>query len=158
MDQNDVIEYISSIPVGTVVAWIMVIAAIIGAICVAVVKLYKVFESYHKTKDENDALRKMVQSHDDCLTKILEKLDDIQEDMKKREASDFKKLRHSIVRAGEEAVTNEVISIRALKSLEELYTDYHDNKHGNSYVTTLMKKVRLLPVNGKLDEEGNDIE
>ncbi len=158
MDTNSVWELLSSIPIGTVAAWIMVIAGIIGATGAVVIKLYKAFEKYHKVMDENNAVREMVQRHDDCLEKILDKLNDIQEDIKKREKSDFKKLRHSIVRAGEEAVTKKAIKIRELKSLEELYTDYHDNKHGNSYVSTLMAKVRLLPVEGKLDEDGNDIE
>ena len=39
--------------------------------------------------------------------------------------------------------------------LEEMYEKYH-NKHGNSYVTTLMRKVRLLPVVGTLDENDDD--
>lgn len=158
MDTDSVWELLSSISVGTIAAWIMVIMSIIGALCAVIIKLYKAFEKYHQVVDENEALRTMVQRHDDCLEEILKKLNDIQEDIKKREKTDFKKLRHSIVRAGEEAVTNKAITIRALKSLEELYTDYHDNKHGNSYVSTLMTKVRLLPVEGKLDEDGNDIE
>ena len=33
--------------------------------------------------------------------------------------------------------------IRQLMALKELFEDYHD-KHGNGYVTTLMRKVRAL--------------
>lgn len=49
------------------------------------------------------------------------------------------------------------VATRQLRALEELFEDYHD-KHGNGYVTTLMRKVRALPVIGRLDEDDNDIE
>ena len=65
-------------------------------------------------------------------------------------------MRHSIVRAGEEAISNNCITIRQLKALEEMYEEY-TNKHGNGYVKTLMVKVRNVRIIGKLDENDEDI-
>jgi len=87
----------------------------------------------------------------DKISAIFDKLD-------KKESLDFKKLRHSIVQAGEDAIDKKEISIRRLKSIEEMYEEYTDNYDGNSYVQTLMVKVRNLPVIGKLNEHGEDIE
>ena len=67
-------------------------------------------------------------------------------------------MRHDIVQAGENAIANESITIRQFRALEELYEVYHDERHGNGYVSTLMKKVRDLPIIGKLDDNDEDIE
>lgn len=89
---------------------------------------------------------------------ILDKLEVITQKLEKKDKLDLKKLRHSIVRAGEEAVFEGKISIRALKSLEEMYEEYSNTYHENGYVRTLMTKVRSLEVIGKLDENDEDIE
>ena len=99
----------------------------------------------------------MVKDHDEQLKLINDKLSCIQDNLTKRDKADLKSMRYSIVRAGEEYVSMGKITIRQLRALEELFEDYHD-KHGNGYVTTLMRKVRALPVIGRLDEDDNDIE
>ena len=88
---------------------------------------------------------------DDKLDKIIEKLD-------KKDSLDFKKLRHSIVQAGELYIEKGKVTIRQLKTLEDMFEEYTTNYNGNSYVSTLMTKVRMLPVIGKLNEHGEDIE
>lgn len=85
------------------------------------------------------------------LSSIIEKLD-------KKDSLDFKKLRHSIVQAGEAYLEKGSITIRQLKSLTEMYEEYTDTYNGNSYVATLMNKINELPVIGKLNERGEDIE
>ena len=99
----------------------------------------------------------MVQKHDQQLIDISSVLACIQNKLEEREKAELKKLRYSIVRAGEEYVSAEKVTIRQLKVLEELFEEYH-NTDGNGYVTTLMRKVRALPVIGKLDENEEDIE
>lgn len=95
----------------------------------------------------------------DCKFNIFgEKLDMIIEQLNKRESLDFKKLRNQIVQLGEAAIEKGSITIRQLKSLEELYSEYTDKYDGNSYVQTLMIKVRELQVIGKLNEHGEDID
>ena len=157
METNDVIQTLSSIPIGTIIAWVTVIVGIITAIVTGTIKLYKAFEKTHEMKEENLEFRKMVKDHDEQLKLINDKLSCIQDNLTKRDKADLKSMRYSIVRAGEEYVSMGKITIRQLRALEELFEDYHD-KHGNGYVTTLMRKVRALPVIGRLDEDDNDIE
>lgn len=157
METKDIIILFSSIPIGTIIAWVAFIGSIITAIVTGTIKLYKLFEKTHEMKEENIELRTMVKNHEEQLKLIDDKLTSIQNNLSKREKADLKTLRYSIVRAGEEYVSIGRITIRQLRSLEELFEDYHD-KHGNGYVTTLMLKVRNLPVIGKLDENDNDIE
>lgn len=156
MEAKDVVQQLSTIPIGTIIAWIVVFSGIIMTVISLTIKLYKLFEKTHKIKEENDVFREMVQEHDKQLKSIAETLDSIQARLKEDEKVELKKLRYSIVRAGEEYVSTGSVTIRQLKVLEELFEDYHD-KHGNGYVTTLMRKVRALPVIGKLDENGDDI-
>lgn len=157
MGTAEVIKTLSSIPIGTLIAWITVIVGIIATIVMWTIKLYKAIEKTHEINEENLGFRKMVKDHDAQLKLINEKLSCIQENLSKRDKADLKSMRYSIVRAGEEYISMGKITIRQLKVLEELFEDYHD-KHGNGYVTTLMRKVRALPVIGRLDENDNDIE
>lgn len=157
MEAKDVIQTLSSIPIGTIIAWVTVIVGIITTIVMGTIKLYKAFEKTHEMKEENLEFRKMVKDHDKQLKSINDKLSYIQKNLNKRDEVDLRSMRYSIVRAGEEYVSMGKITIRQLRALEELFEDYHD-KHGNGYVTTLMRKVRALPVIGRLDEDDNDIE
>ena len=158
METKDVIQTLSSIPIGTIIAWVTVIVGIITVIVTGTIKLYKAFEKTHEIKEENLEFRKMVKDHDEQLKLINDKLSYIQENLNKRDKADLRSLRYSIVRAGEEYVSMGKITIRQLRALEELFEDYHHDKHANGYVTTLMRKVRALPVIGRLDEDDNDIE
>lgn len=96
--------------------------------------------------------------YDNKMSVFEIKLDKIIEQLDKKESLDFKKLRNQIVQLGEDAIERKSISIRKLKSLEELYSEYTDKYDGNSYVATLIRKVRDIPVIGKLNEHGEDIE
>jgi len=158
MDKSDVIKYLSSLPVGTIIAWILVIGAILGVIIFGLKKLYKVFEASYKVKEENDALKKMVKDHEAQLAQISNQLSDIKESLNEQDKVEFKRMRYEIVQAGESAVINNSITIRQLRALEELYEVYHKERHGNGYVSTLMAKVRNLLVIGRLDDNDEDIE
>ena len=157
METQSVIGILSSIPVGTIVSWFIVISGIITSIVMGTIKMYKMFEKTHELKEENIEFRNMVVSHDEQLKVISEKLSTIQSCLDLREKAELKKMRYSIVRAGEEYVSLQKITIRQLKSLEEMFEEYHD-KHGNGYVTTLMRKVRALPVIDADDDIDNDKE
>lgn len=97
-------------------------------------------------------------NYDSKINSVDDKLDIILEKLNKQDQLDLKKLRHSIVRAGEEYIDKQKVSCRQLASLEEMYDEYTKTYHANSYVSTLMVKVRALPVVGKLNEHGEDIE
>ena len=157
METQSVVELLASIPIGTIVSWVIVVSGIITSIVMGTIKMYKMFEKTHELKEENIEFRNMVVSHDEQLKVISEKLSTIQSCLDLREKAELKKMRYSIVRAGEEYVSLQKITIRQLKSLEEMFEEYHD-KHGNGYVTTLMRKVRALPVIDADDDIDNDKE
>lgn len=158
MNKSDVIEYLSSIQIGTIIAWVLVIAMIVGVIVLGIKKLYKIFEASHKYKAESDAMKKMVQNHEAQLGVISNQLTNIQDSLDRQDKVELKRMRHDIVQAGENALANNSITIRQFRALEELYESYHNERNGNGYVSTLMKKVRDLPVIGKLDDNDEDIE
>lgn len=158
MNKSDVIEYLSSIQIGTIIAWVLVIAMIVGVIVLGIKKLYKIFEASHKYKAESDAMKKMVQNHEAQLGVISNQLTNIQDSLDRQDKVELKCMRHDIVQAGENALANNSITIRQFRALEELYESYHNERNGNGYVSTLMKKVRDLPVIGKLDDNDEDIE
>ena len=154
MNEKEAWEFLSQIPVGTIVSWIILVVIIITFFGMLIIKLYKLFEKTKKIQDENDDFKNLVNKHEDTLDWIVSEL----KDSKRRE---LKKLRHSIVRAGEEALSKESITIREFRSLEELYATYSefkddDGKPANGYVHTLMNKVRKLQVIGRLDENNED--
>ncbi len=105
--------------------------------------------------DESKQIRN---NYDSRFVNFNDKLDKIIEQLEKKDSLDFKKLRHSIVQAGESYIEKGQITIRQLKTLEDMFEEYTTNYNGNSYVSTLMTKVRMLPVIGKLNEKGEDIE
>lgn len=157
METKEVVQTLYAIPIGSYIAWGTVIIGIIALIVASTIKLYKIFEKTHEIKEENKAYRKMVSEHDSQLKEIKEVLQSVLAKLDEQDKVEFSRLRYSIVRAGEEYVSQGSITIRQLRSLEEMYEKYH-SKHGNSYVSTLMNKVRCLPVSGMLDENDNDIE
>lgn len=180
MDKGDVIQFLSSLPVGTIIAWASVIIIIITATSYVLAKLYKLFDKYRKIKLEDDEIKQtildhekeiheieikldddlkmMVQAHESKLQNIAEQLATIQNMLNEQKQVALKNLRHSIIRAGEEALSNGSITIRKLRCLEELYDEYSKDFNGNGYVTTLMTKVRKLEVIGNLDENDEDID
>ena len=150
MESQGIIQQLSAIPIGTIIAWTTVLASIIGVVSTGTIKLYKIFEKAHETKEENEEFKKLVKDHEEEIKSIKDILLEIKSKIDENDKLELKNLRHKIVRAAEE------YTIRQLKALEELFEEYH-KRNGNSYVSTLMQKVRLLPVIGELDEDGNDI-
>jgi len=163
MNEDIAWNTLSKIPVGTIVSWIILITIIITGFSMFIIKLYKIFEKSKSIRDENDEYRTLVKKHDEALELIRQELKCIMNEQNETKKRELKKLRHSIVRSGEEAISNNCITIRRLKSLEELYDDYtsfkdENGKQANGYVRSLMVKVRRLKVIGKLDENNEDIE
>ena len=157
MKTDDITSFLLTIHVGTIIAWFVVISGIITSIVAGTIKLYKLFSSAQKLKNENDEFKNLVKTHDEQLGVIQTSILDIQSKLERQEESEIKKLRYSLIRAMEEYVAKGEITIRQLKSLEENFEEYH-SRHQNGYVTTMMRKVRTLPIIGKLDENGTDID
>lgn len=143
MNTQEVWEILGKIPVGAVVAWGAVFVAIIVALSTCLTKLFGLFGKYRKHKEEEAQTKERLQRHDQMLENIDVSLRNISEAMRKS-------MRYDIVRECEAAIAANKIKQGQLRALEELYEAY-TGVGGNQYATTLMKKVRLLPVDKTLD-------
>lgn len=152
MDTKSVWDLLSSISIGTAIAWITVIFAIIAFISTGTVKTYQLFEKYKKAKDKSESQETVIQNHDNTLKEIEKSLLEIKDSLNEQKEVNLKQIRHTIVHTCEEALEKGEISINKLRSLEEMYEEYVDVFHGNGYVKTLVYKVRKLKVVGKLDD------
>ena len=152
MDTKSVWDLLSGIPVGTIVAWIAVICAIIAALCTGTIKLYKIFTKYKEMKDKDKKQTEIIESHDATLKAIDETLQSIQKSLDEQKDVNLKQIRHTIVHTCEDALEKGEISINKLRSLEEMYEEYVEIFHGNGYVKTLVMRVRKLKIVGKLDD------
>lgn len=151
-DTQSIWELLSGIPIGTIVAWVFVISAIIAALCAGTIKLYKIFTKYKEAKDKDEKQQKIIESHDDTLKEIEKSLLEIKKSLDEQKEVNLKQIRHTIVHTCEDALDKGEISINKLRSLEEMYDEYVEIFHGNGYVKTLVTRVRKLKIVGKLDE------
>lgn len=152
MDTQSIWDLLSSIPIGTIVAWIVVICAIITTLCTGAIKLYKIFTKYKEMKDKEYKQEKIIENHDKTLCDIDSTLQEIKKSLDEQKEVNLKQIRHTIVHTCEDALDKGEISINKLRSLEEMYDEYVEIFHGNGYVKTLISRVRKLEIVGKLDE------
>lgn len=161
MGTESVWKVLAQIPIGVLIAWIIVFGIIVGVIYAGVVKLFHLLVNIKKKKDEFEEIKEAIRRHDDQIGDISKKIDNVIHILEKQNDDKRIEMRHSIVRAGEEALSEGKISIRKWKALHEMYDIYHQpDEHGvvgNGYVSTLMDKLDKLPIEGKLDENNNDI-
>ena len=142
MNTNEVWNVLSNLKIGTVVAWISVICAIIAAICTAAIKLYSVFEKYKKSKDEIAKQAEVIAQHNEAFAEIRSQLQNISKALNEQKEVNLKQVRHTIVHTCEDALDRGEMSTNKLQSLEEMYAEYTELFHGNGYVKTLMTRVR----------------
>lgn len=152
MASKEVWEVLSSIPAGTIAAWISVFLVIIGTVIAATLQLYKFFLKYKQLKDEDKRQKELLQKHDDTIKRFDEALLKIQKALDEQRSVNLKQMRHTIVHTCDEAISRNEISAGKLKSLEEMYEEYTDVFNGNGYAKGLVMRVRKLPVVGKLDD------
>lgn len=152
MDTQSVWDLLSSISIGTIVAWVTVICAIIAALCTGAIKLYKVFTKYKEMKDKDIKQTEIIKNHEKTLNEIDKSLRAIDKSLEEQKEVNLKQIRHTIVHSCEDALEKGEISINKLRSLEEMYDEYVDIFHGNGYVKTLVMRVRKLKIVGKLDD------
>lgn len=142
MNTNEVWDILSNLSIGTVVAWISVICAIIAAICTAAIKLYNIFEKYKKSKDKTAKQEEVIAQHNEAFAEIRAQLKSISEALNEQKEVNLKQVRHTIVHTCEDALERGEMSTNKLQLLEEMYEEYTDLFHGNGYVKTLMTRVR----------------
>lgn len=153
MDTKSVWDLLSSLSIGTIVAWVIVILAIISAFCAGTIKLYKIFTKYKEAKDKAIKQEQIIESHDNTLKEIGSILKSIQTALDEQKNVNLKQIRHTIVHVCEEALDKGEISINKLRSLEEMYDEYVEIFHANGYVKTLVTRVRKeVKIVGKYDD------
>ena len=152
MDTQSIWDLLSSIAIGELVGWIVVICAIITALCTGTIKLYKVFTKYKEMKDKDQKQTEIIKSHEKTLCEIEKSLKTINKSLDEQKEENLKQIRHTIVHTCEDALEKGEISINKLRSLEEMYDEYVDIFHGNGYVKTLITRIRKIKIVGKLDD------
>ena len=152
MDTNSVWSTLADIKIGTLIAWAIVIIAILTVIIKGITKLYEVFAKYSKLKEDNEKQSELLRAHDETLTQINASLQHINECLEEQKGVNLKQIRHTIVDTCYEALKAGEIQIGKLKSLEEMFQEYTDIFHGNGYVKRLVTQVEELPKVGSLDD------
>ena len=152
MDTNSVWSTLADIKIGTLIAWAIVIIAILTVIIKGITKLYEVFAKYKKLKEDNERQSELLRAHDETLTQINASLQHINECLEEQKGVNLKQIRHTIVDTCYEALKAGEIQIGKLKSLEEMFQEYTDIFHGNGYVKRLVTQVEELPKVGSLDD------
>ena len=152
MENTTIWSLLASICAADLGQLLAAMGALLAATVGITVKLYRLAEKAHLVKKENAAYRQLVQSHDGAILEIQQALLEIRTFNQQQNEVNLRQIRHAIVRASEEAMADGYISANRLKSLEELFETYEQLLHGNGYVKTIMKKVRLLEVRGLSEE------
>ena len=152
MDTNSVWSTLADIKIGTLIAWAIVIIAILTVIIKGITKLYEVFAKYKKLKEDNERQSELLRAHDETLAQINVSLRHINECLEEQKGVNLKQIRHTIVDTCYEALKAGEIQIGKLKSLEEMFQEYTDIFHGNGYVKRLVTQVEELPKVGSLDD------
>ena len=143
MDSNT-IELLSGISVGHAILWISTAIAIITAFCTATLKIYKLFDKYRNTKEDNERIKKTSEEHDIKFKEFGEKLDKIVSEIEKQRQINYKQVRCQIVQTSEEAISAGKISAAKFKSLMEMYEEYTEvfsDLKPNGYVHALVDRV-----------------
>lgn len=153
MDTKSIWDMLAGISMGTVVAWIIVLSTILTIVSSVAIRLYRLFSKYKNLKDENEEQKKLLQEHEQVLSKIDKTLESIKLSLDEQRDVNLKQIRHVIVDICSDAIKDEYIGVNKLRILEEMYSEYVDVFHGNGYVKTLVSKVRKLPVKGEIIEE-----
>ena len=144
MDTQSIWDLLSSIPIGTIVAWIVVICAIITVLCTGAIKLYKAFEKYKEVKDMNEKYKRTLEQQGEQLNDISGKVDNLLDCLEVQRKINYKQVRLSIVRICNEAIDKGEISASQHKSLMEMYDEYTESfadMKPNGYVHQLVDMV-----------------
>ena len=104
MDTQSVWEFLFSVPIGKVLAWLIVIGSIITAIGAGAIKLYNAFSKYNEIKTENDEQKKLLKKHDEILSNINRSLTRINTSLDEQKDVNLKQVRYMIVHTCDDAL------------------------------------------------------
>lgn len=157
MDEASVWAMLSAIPIGTVVAWVAVIGAILAALCFGVVKLYKLFTKYNELKDKDKERQQTIDEYGEALLEIKSDMAEIKKSLVEQSEVNLKQIRYSIIQICDHAIAEGRISAWKFRLLSELYDEYTRVFHANGYVKEIVDKTYELPIYGQLDDDKHQI-
>lgn len=146
MDTQSIWTMLANIKIGTLVAWCIVIIAIITTTTKGIKNIYAYIKKYNNLKEENEKQTLTIKEHEDTLKQINECLEKINKSLDEQKDINLKYCRHIIVRACHDVIVAGNMQIEQLASIEEMYEEYVNVFHGNSYVSGLVERVRKLPI------------
>jgi hypothetical protein len=124
-------------------------ALVVGVLCIEKVLswIMNYFNKAYKFKKGSEDFHKTVDTHSKEIGETNKKIDQINTSIVKLFEIIKTQIRYDIVQTSEDAISNGFIEQYRLQSLEDLYTIYSgDVLNGNSYASTMMYKVRKLPL------------
>lgn len=169
MDTETVLNWLSNISVGTIIAVVTAICIIGAGIWKVISMIIHLHDSYTEIREERDQLKQKVEDHDreledikgqfaGAIEGITQQLSEIKYALDEQRETKIKELRHQITVAAETALANGTMTVREWTSLHEMVDEYVNKYHQNWYVKPLIAKVdQDVHVIGRLDEHGNDI-
>lgn len=169
MDTETVLNWLSNISVGTIIAVVTAIGIIGVGIWKVISMIIHLHDSYTEIREERDQLKQKVEDHDreledikgqfaGAIEGITQQLSEIKFALDEQRETKIKELRHQITVAAETALANGTMTVREWTSLHEMVDEYVNKYHQNWYVKPLIAKVdQDVHVIGRLDEHGNDI-
>ena len=138
MTQQEVWDLLSNLKVGTVVAWVIVLAAIVTVVAIGIKKLFKLFRDYSAYKAGKAKTEARLRVHDETLDKIVQS-NEMQTKLL------IQVVRSNIIVICQNAIATGYITDVQLREVTELYELYEESG-GNSYASMLMAKVKTLPI------------
>ena len=169
MDTETILNWLSNISVGTIIAVVTAIGIVGAGIWKVVSMIIHLHDSYTEIREERDQLKQKVEDHDreledikgqfaGAIEGITQQLSEIKFALDEQRETKIKELRHQITVAAETALANGTMTVREWTSLHEIVDEYENKYHQNWYVKPLIAKVdQDVHVIGRLDEHGNDI-
>lgn len=169
MDAETILNWLSDLSVGTIIAVVSTVGIVGVGIWKVVSMIIHLYNSYAEVREERDQLKQKVEDHDreiddlkgqfaGAIKGIAQQLSEIKSALDEQRETKIKELRHQITVAAEAALANTTMTVREWTSLHEIVDEYVNKYHQNWYVKPLIAKVdRDVHVVGRLDEHGNDI-
>jgi len=127
---------------------IFVLCALAGLV-LSIEKLIKwilgKFNWYHKRKSQEEDLQKIITTMSEQNIEQNKRMDEISFKLDSMTYATKQNMKHTITKASEEYLARSYITSYELQSLEDMYKAY-EQIGGNSFVHTLMSKIRKLKV------------
>lgn len=106
----------------------------------------KTLKSGYNVKRNNENLHDKVEKHDNEIKNLRDELTNVSDKINTLFEITKIQTRQVIVSLCLEAIEKTCIDQYQLQAIEDLYLMYKDVLHGNSYVSTLVMKIRKLKV------------